>query len=87
VEDFMKNIENILKSIFIGRLEIDFNKLEADLLDEPLLGKKLGLAPRDLIYILRDIEEAFQIKIPQEDIGIGRFSSFNNIVSIISNQI
>ncbi len=56
-------------------------------LDEHPLNNKFRLKPRDLVYLLRDIEEGFNIAIPQDDIAEGRFSSFNSICALIRNQL
>lgn len=83
----IQDIEKRLKNIFRKKLEIDFDKLETDMLDDHLLSKKIGLAPRDLLYLLRSIEEEFNIIICHDDIGEGRFTTFNNILSLIYDQV
>lgn len=85
--DRSQKIVGKLKEIFKVRLSLDFDLFEPAMLSEPLLGRKIGLAPRDLIYIFFDIEEQFGIRIPEEKIVDGQFNTFNNIYQIVFNQL
>lgn len=73
-----------LKGIFLNRFEINFENEDMDYMDEHLLGNKIRLTPRGLLYLLRDIENTFNIEIPAEYIVNDKFTSFNNIYEIIS---
>jgi peptide maturation system acyl carrier-related protein len=77
------DIELSLKEIFFNRFGINFN--DVNLMNEHLLGNKISLAPRDLLYLLRDIEDTYSIEFPVVYIVDGKFSSFNNICEIISD--
>lgn len=80
-------IYNKLVGIFKDRFDMDFGSMEASALDEELLGGKLKLRPRDLLYIFFDIEKEFGIAIPETEIVQGRFNTFSNIAGIIGSQL
>ncbi|MGE5630835.1 MAG: peptide maturation system acyl carrier-related protein [Caulobacteraceae bacterium] len=86
-DNYDGNIDKKLKDIIQNLLKLDFENTYADFLDEHLLSIRFRLAPRDLVYLHRDVEKAFNITIPQIDIAEGRFSSFNSICSLIRNQL
>lgn len=66
---------------------MNFVEKESRYIDNHLLGKELGLQARDLLYIHADVEERFNIKLSQEEIAAGKFSTFNNIYKIICKQL
>ena len=84
-----RNIEviNKLVNIFKDRFDLDFGSMEETATDEKLLGSKLKLKPRDLLYVFFDIEKEFGIVIPEKEIATGSFNTFNNIAGIISSQL
>lgn len=55
--------------------------------EEPLLGEKYCLAPRDLLYLFFDIEKEFGITIPEDDILAKKFNSIKNLIGIIETQL
>ena len=81
--DENSKIFNKLKSIFKERFDMDIN---IELMDKNLLGCDFGLAPRDLLYLLDDIEKEFDFQIPQEDIAQNKFNSLYNIIKIIEEN-
>lgn len=87
VDNYNGNIDKKLKGIIQNLLKLDFESTYADFLDEHLLSNRFKLAPRDLVYLHRDVEKAFDITIPQIDIAEGRFSSFNSICALILSQL
>lgn len=81
-------VDKKLKNIILKLFELDFeNNIYADFLDEHLLSYRFKLVPRDLVYLHRDVEKEFDIKIPQADIAEGQFSSFNSIYALILKQL
>lgn len=80
-----RNIEvnNRLQGIFKNRFDIDFSGMGEAAFDEELLGRRIKLRGRDLLYVFFDIEKEFGIVIPEEDIAAGRFNTFNNIAGTI----
>lgn len=75
-----------LKRIFKEIVDLDFDNMNESYLNKHLLSQCFDLKPRDLVYLLYAIEKEFGITIPQEAIAKGKFSSFNNIYSIITSQ-
>lgn len=82
-----ENIKYRLMNIIKNRLEINLDNAKEELLNKDFLGSHFRLEPRDMLYLYFDIENEFNILIPQEDIAKGTFNNFNNIAKIISNQI
>lgn len=82
-----QEIKERLKTVFEKRLQIKLEDFGSDIFDCHFFSYKLGIAPRHLIYLFFDIEKEFQMEIPQEDINVGKFSTFNNIVDIIYQQL
>lgn len=76
-----------LVDIFKVRFDMDFAGMKAADLEEELLGRKLKLKPRDLLYVFFDIEKEFGITVPEKEIVEGRFNTFSNIAGIISSQL
>lgn len=56
-------------------------------IDDNLIGSKFNFRARDLIYLLYDIEEKFNIKIPEEDIDNNKFNTIGNIIKIINKEL
>jgi len=75
-----------LKRIFKEIVDLDFDNMNESYLNKHLLSQCFDLKPRDLVYLFYAIEKEFGITIPQEAIAKGKFSSFNNIYSIITSQ-
>lgn len=80
------NIEKILKIMKI-RFNLDFLESWETVQYEQLLGFKIGLRANDLLYLYFDIEEEFGIRIPEEYIIGGKFSTLNNILEMIQNEL
>lgn len=81
------NIEKKLEDIFLNRFQLNFKELENSAKNDPLLGSKINLAPRDLLYVFVDIEEEFNITIPEDCIVEGKFDTFYNILDIIKTTV
>jgi acyl carrier protein len=76
-------IKEKLKGIFEEQFGIDFSKGGEDVLEQHLLGGQWCFYPSYLLYLFFAIEKVFGIKIEEEDILTGRFSTFNQIADII----
>jgi peptide maturation system acyl carrier-related protein len=81
-----KSLPERLNGIFQSRLNIDFEDPMKGDRDKHLLGRPHSLEARDLLYLLFDIEREFGIRIPEDEIANGRFSSYNSILEIITAQ-
>ncbi|WP_252216646.1 peptide maturation system acyl carrier-related protein [Clostridium sp. CMCC3677] len=89
MNNFYENIDiNIkLNNIFKNRFDIELFNNELNInIDDNLLGNKFGLAPRDLYYLLCDIEKEFDITISEDDIDNIKFNTISNIIKIINNE-
>lgn len=84
---YQNEIVERLKKIFREYFKTDISICSNDDLDKELLGKGFMFTATDLLYLFFDIEKEFAITIPQEDIAVGRFNTFNNIVEIIAKQL
>lgn len=82
----IKDIDKKIKAIFLKRFEMDLDKIQEDFRDTKFLGRKFGMAPRDLLYLFFDVEKEFNIVIPQESIANGEFSTYNGVCEIIRRE-
>lgn len=90
MNDFSKNNDiNIrLNNIFNNRYTIDlFNNKQDININDNLLGNKFQLKPRDLIYLLYDVEKEFDITVSDDDIDNIKFNTINNIIYIINKAL
>jgi peptide maturation system acyl carrier-related protein len=89
MNNFSENIDiNIkLNNIFKKRFDIDLFSSESDInINDNLLGENFRLTAGDLIYLLYDVEEEFNITVSEEDIDNIKFNTINNIITIINNK-
>ncbi|MBU3179106.1 peptide maturation system acyl carrier-related protein [Clostridium estertheticum] len=90
MNDFSKNnsINIKLNNIFKNRFDIDlFNNNQDIYINDNLLGNKLSLRARDLMYLLDDVEKEFDITISDDDIDNIKFNTINNIIHIINRGL
>lgn len=90
MNNFVENIDinKRLNIIFKNRFDIDLFNNELNInIDDNLLGSKFKLAPRDLIYLLYDVEKEFSITISKDDIDNIEFNTINNIINIINLKL
>jgi peptide maturation system acyl carrier-related protein len=78
---------NILNNIFIANFGFDFESVLPEVRSYNLLGHKIGLRPRHLVKLLFDIEDKFNILIPQHYIADGLFTTFDKIEQIIIDEL
>jgi peptide maturation system acyl carrier-related protein len=83
----MDQIMEKLLAIFKARFERDLSEYCPEIQNEHLLGSKIGMEPRHLIYLFFDIEREFGVTIPQEQIISGEFSNLSNIARMIQHQL
>lgn len=86
----MKNtkekIELFLENLFLKNLNINF-KNNPELKKVHFFSNKLNIPIREVLVIFNQIQEEFNIMIPENDVILGKFSTFENISSIIENCI
>jgi peptide maturation system acyl carrier-related protein len=80
-------IEQKLDDIFKNRFGIEMSEIKEQVGDMKFLSQEFGMASRDLLYLYFDIEKEFLIKIPQEVIISGEFSTYNNVFQIIYHEL
>ena len=73
-----------LNEIFENLIEL---KLDEKDYDNDLLNNKIGVSPRELVYLYFAIKKEFSISIPEQQILLGKFSTFNGICEIIDTQL
>ena len=78
----MNNCEKVLNEILHSRTGVDF-QMNPELMDENLFGSKINLPPRELVLILHDIENSFNIRISNNILLKGEFNSYSNIKKIV----
>ncbi len=81
------NIFSRINEIFIDALDMDLNNYNKRDYEDPLLGNKFRLEPRDLLYLFFEIEKKFGITIPEQAVMEGKFDSIKNIYDIVYNQL
>lgn len=79
-------VEEIVNSIFKEYYQIDF-KEHGKLKDSNLLGRKFSFAPRDLVILLVKIEDGLKVKISNNDLAEGKFSTFAQIVDLCKKKL
>lgn len=78
--------ERILSQIMKKRSGVDFLK-EQQLQNEKLFGYKIRMPARELLYAYLDIENTFQIQIPETVVANGSFDTFSHIFQIVTEQL
>jgi peptide maturation system acyl carrier-related protein len=76
-----------MKYIIENRLGICISKICADYRTENLLGEKIRMEARYLLYLFFEAEKEFGIHISQESILAYEFASLNGIVQVIKKHI
>lgn len=55
--------------------------------DSILLGRPNNLSPRNLVYLLLEVQKRFEISITEEEILNNKFSSVNKIAELVYKRI
>lgn len=74
----MKAWEEQFKNIMLQRTGIDFSE-KTQLQEENFFGIMINLPVRELLLIFFDIEQIFNVHIPDEKIISGQFNSYTNV--------
>lgn len=77
------NINTELLVILREKFDVDYTGKWEEIKDLNLLGYELCIEPREMVYLLYEIESRFNIKIPEEYIINGSFNTLSNISAII----
>lgn len=81
------NILNRIERIIEDKFNISINKISEDYINENLLGKRIRLEARDLLYLLFEVEKEFNIRIPEESISAEEFATLNGIAQVVKKHI
>ena len=65
-------------------INIEINK---SMFDKKLLGQPFCLGARELVCLYLEVENKFNITLPQNEIVMGKFGTLNSIANIVSNEI
>ncbi len=77
----LKQIQKILNENTFVDMEI----LQGIQLDDDLT--ELGLDSINVVYVIGDLEECFDIVFSPDDLLLNNFSTYNKIITLISNYI
>lgn len=81
-----ENIEIYLENLFLENLNINF-KENSELKKTHFFSYKLNIPIRELLIVFDLIQTKFNINIPEEYVVSGKFSTFENVYSIIEKCI
>lgn len=81
-----EQISNLLSKILMELFGIDMNALPEEVRKYPLLSERFGIEPYQMIAFMENIEETFEIKIPESAIVDQKFNSFDDIIKIIISE-
>lgn len=76
-----------INKIFLQKFNVDlFGINEKYYMDDNILDKKFNLYARDLLYLVYDLEQEFDIKITSEDLDEIRLNTVRNIILLIQKK-
>ncbi|AGF55624.1 acyl carrier protein [Clostridium saccharoperbutylacetonicum] len=82
-----RNNKELIKNEIAEVMDKLFNiQIDEESLDEPLLGKRLKLTARDLVYLYFEIKNIWNINISEESIISGKFHTINSIITLIQEN-
>lgn len=55
--------------------------------EKPLTGSDMNFNERDLVYLLLELMEKFEIRFEKEDVMDYKFNTVNDIIKIVYNKI
>ncbi|KEI84521.1 peptide maturation system acyl carrier-related protein [Clostridium botulinum] len=81
------SVQRKLNDIFNRIFDINLNSINEELFERSLLGDFFCFEPIDLVCLYMEVEEIFNISIPQEYVVENRFNTINDIKEIIIIQL
>ena len=79
----MKNTIDIVLDILSNKLMHPKERLVHENFNKALTGQEMGLDAITMVYLLLEVEKAFEIKIQQEDIIDYKFNTIECICNIV----
>ncbi len=86
-DNCMNNIDKTLVKLLNEKYNLNVDIENIDVLNKNIMGTEFNLSPVDMLCLFFDVENLFNIRIPQEDIVSGKFNSFSNIINMISELL
>ncbi len=81
-----QHIHDKLVQIFKEIFNLDFNQ-DHVLQTEKLLGKKIHMSARDMLWIFFVLERSFGISFDEEDVENGKFDTFVHIEELLIRKL
>lgn len=76
-------MEEKLKELIYKTLNIDVDKMTDEEKDYPLLSKRFGVMPYQMLVLFIRVEGEMGVIISDEDIGTGKFNAYNSILRLV----
>ncbi len=83
LNDIQKRLDNILSDKFVKKYDCS----DLELRNKEMLGSYIRFTPAELLCLFFEVEKEFNILICEEYIVQGRFNTYNNICSVITDTI
>lgn len=83
----MDDVTKKLLKIFKERFDMNLSENWEEIQDYHLMGSKVRLVARDMLYLYFDIEKEFGIRISEENVVNGKFSTLRNIIQIVCCEL
>lgn len=81
-----ERVREELLQLLVEVFRADPQKLASCHGDEDLLGAGIGFSPADLLVLFFEVENRFNVRILEEAIVNGRFSTLNQIAELLSSE-
>ena len=79
-------MEEKLKELIYKTLNIDIDAMTDEEKDYPLLSKRFGVLPYQMLVFFTRLEKEMGVVIPDEAIGAGKFNAYNSIWSLVQGE-
>lgn len=81
-----KYVHDKLIQIFKEIFNLDFNQ-DSVLKTEKLLGKKIHLSARDMLWLFCVLESSFEVSFDEEDVESDKFDTFAHIEELLIKEL
>lgn len=86
-ETLRRQVELRVRELMMSKLRVSASALEASDSSTPLLGRGVGLDSMEAMALAVEIEEAFGIVVPDEDLTEGLFASFRTLTDYVIGKM
>lgn len=84
--EYNKEILRKLNNIIIQHSNINF-LINEDIRNKNLFSREINISPRELVLVFIDIQNEFNIIIPEVELINKKFNTFNDLVHIIERRV